>query len=138
MSSEALKAQAILVETDLLLRFLCGADTDNLLVRALSSYRCYLSVGSIAELLSRAGNDEEVRAAETLIMLFQPLGIPMRYAPTIARLLAHPALLHNSEAMRIAQNGAISKETKVPVLSIRYSSLYSRLDISTIMPNSIR
>ena len=131
---------AVFIETDVMVDFLTTGEHSSLLRRALGQFRCYTSVIQRAELFEWASDTARREAVGALLGLVRPLGLHPRMSPEIAEF--HTKLKVGPEAVldpwRYAISAAIARSSKLPILSVRAKSIYLRLDIPTINPESVR
>ncbi len=130
--------QSVIVETEFLIDFLQTRDSPSTLRQVLSKALCYTTVVQISEVLAQCTSTSQRDAALAMCSLVRPLGVPPRYALNISFYLQKLAELGQEEPLRFALSASISQFSKVPVLTVQYESLYSRLDIPTIKPESLR
>ena len=133
-----MKSKGVIVETDLIADYLLCGQSPSVLRSALQTFTCYTTFVQISELLQCATTEYQKRCVLDAISLLRPLGSHPRYSEAIAEMLRRLEIASPSERFRCAVTGAISQQAKLPILTERYQSIYSRLEILAIMPDSIR
>lgn len=129
--------KGILVETDVIAAFLTGTGEVSLLERALATSMCYTTFVQLGEILACVPPAEHAPVMKALSLL-RPLGAPPRYATELASFLLRVRAENPAEALRMAITATIARQSTLPVLTVRYGMVYSRLEISTINGNALR
>lgn len=135
-------AQALLVETDILVDFLTTQENEPSLLRLLlAELPCYTTYIQAAELYACAHNEEEQRRIEPALHGVRVLGASARYAATVGAIMrdtvAHAPLPVPS--WRTLTTAAIAVESQLPIVTKNFLRNYEQIPrISIIEAGVVR